>query len=315
MEYDISIIIPLLNEKDNLKTLVSELNDYIPKLKDKKVEVLFVDDGSTDGPSEILQNLTHASYRARIVKLSKNYGSHAALRAGILHSEGDFVIFVFADLQDPLELVERLYVKCREGYDIAIAHRDTVQSGILERFFSRLYAKLMKFFVVSTFPENGFDIVMFNKKVKNELNQNIENYSPLFLQILKLGFRQTLVTYHKNARISGKSKWTLSKKIKMVIDSFIAFSYAPIRFVSLTGIILALLGFIWMSYLIIRTVIFKDLSPGWPSLIAILMIGFGITNISLGIIAEYLWRTLDVSRNRKAFIVDEIISCEKVGLK
>lgn len=149
----------------------------------------------------------------------------------------------------------------------------------------------------------------FNEKVKQELNQNIEANSSVFLQILTLGFKCASILYDKQARKIGKSKWTVAKKVKLFIDSFVAFSYTPIRLVSLTGIILAGVGFLWALYVVGRTVFFKDLNPGWPTLIAVLMIGFGLTNISLGIIAEYLWRTLDASRKRKVFIIDEIIEC------
>jgi len=311
IKYDISIVIPFLNEKDNLKKLIAELDDYLLTLNNLKAEVIFVDDGSTDGSSDILEGMKHISCSATIIKLSRNFGTHAALRAGVLHSSGKFVTFMFADLQDPLSLIDKLYSKCSEGYDIVLAYRKNIKANFMESFFSKLYARLMRMFVIKDFPNKGFDIVMFNQKVRDVLNQNIENNSSFLLQILTLGFKKSSVIYDKNIRFSGKSKWSLSKKIKMVIDSFVSFSYVPIRFVSIMGIVLSSLGFVWMSYIIVRTIIFRDLNPGWPSLIAILLLGFGITNISLGIIAEYLWRTLDASRNRKSFIIDKIYSINK----
>ena len=111
----------------------------------------------------------------------------------------------------------------------------------------------------------------------------------------------------KRERAHGKSKWTLAKKIKLVIDSFVSFSFAPIRLVSICGFIFFFIGLIWSSYLIFRKFAYDDLLQGWPTLISILLLGFGITNISLGIVAEYLWRTLDASRNRPAFIIDQIL--------
>ena len=115
-----------------------------------------------------------------------------------------------------------------------------------------------------------------------------------------------MVDYMKK-RAAGKTKWTLSKKIKLVIDSFIAFSYAPIRFVTYAGILFFIIGIAWTVYITTRKIIFNDLASGWPMLTSILFLGFGLTNISLGIIAEYLWRTLDVSRHRPVFVIDEII--------
>ena len=307
---DISIIIPFLNEEENLPGLVEELNKYISTLNDIKIEVIFVDDGSKDSSIEILEKLPHKYYTSRIIKLSRNFGSHAALRAGILHSAGEYITFMPADLQDPLELIGRLYDKSREGYDIVWAARGNVKSSFLERIFSELYAVLMRRFAISTFPKHGFDIVLFNSKIRDELNQNIEGNSSIFLQILSLGFRQSSIIYDKGERYAGKSKWTLSKKIKLFIDSFVAFSYAPIRFVSIVGFSMAFLGFLWAIYVVFHTLFMHDIKPGWPALLSVLMIGFGITNISLGIIAEYLWRTLDASRKRKVFIIDRIVDIE-----
>lgn len=304
---DISLIVPFLNEQDNIERLVSALQRYFSGLPDIAVEVLFVDDGSTDQSAALLKQAKHQAYMAKVIRLSKNYGSHAALRAGILHATGQRITFLPADLQDPLALVEYLYRKSQEGYDIVWAARNEVSAGFGERIFSQTYAWLMRRFVARNFPANGFDIVMFNTKVQHELNQSIEANSSIFLQILTLGFKATSVSYNKEARQAGQSKWTLSKKIKLFIDSFVAFSYAPIRWVSLAGIILMVLGSCGALYIVGRTILFRDLNPGWPALISVLMLGFGLTNVSLGIIAEYLWRTLDASRKRKVFIIDEIV--------
>lgn len=311
MNYSISIIIPFLNESKNIPILVSELNNYIPTLNIGNIEVIFVDDGSTDNSLEILKNLNFISYDVRIIKLSRNFGSHSALQAGILNSNGDFTTFMYADLQDPLDLISKLYKEIGKGNDIVWAERRNTQSGIIEKTFSRLYAKLMQKFVIKTFPQKGFDIVMFNKKVKNELNQNIELNSSIFMQILSLGFKQGKIIYDKQPRKHGKSKWTLSKKIKIFIDSFVSFSYFPIRLVTIIGFILSFISIIWIIFIIFGTIFEYITSPGWPTLICVILFGFGITNILLGIIAEYLWRTLDSSRRRKAFIIDQIYDISK----
>jgi dolichol-phosphate mannosyltransferase len=218
---------------------------------------------------------------------------------------------MYADLQDPLDLIPKLYKKIEEGNDIVWAERRNIKTGIIEKIFSRLYAKLMQKFVIRTFPQKGFDIVMFNKKVKNELNQSIELNSSIYMQILSLGFKQDKIVYDKQPRKYGKSKWTLSKKIKMFIDSFVSFSYFPIRLVTIVGFILSFISIIWIIYIIFGTIFLYITSPGWPTLICVILFGFGITNISLGIIAEYLWRTLDSSRRRKAFIIDKIYDISK----
>lgn len=311
---DISIIIPFLNEEDNIERLTYELNEFVSNNKEINFEIILVNDGSADRSLEKIKGSIFPAH-TKLINLSQNYGSHAALRAGILYAGGNFIVFSYADLQDPLENIILMFDKMNLGNDIVWAYRKTSKNSFFEELFSKGYARLMKKYVNKNFPENGFDIVMFNTKIREKLNQNIESNSSIFLQILNLGFKSESIEYIKNQRIAGKSKWGFSKKVKLLIDSFVAFSYMPIRLVSLVGISFFIVGIIWSGYIITRKLIFDDLSSGWPALISTLLIGFGITNISLGIIAEYLWRTLDASRRRPVFIIDEIIELNKNNAK
>ncbi|HOZ87080.1 MAG TPA: glycosyltransferase [Bacteroidia bacterium] len=303
----LSIIIPIYNEADNVEHLLGELRKCFTEVMDK-IEFVFVDDGSADNTLQILElKIKDLNCNAKIVKLSKNYGSHPALRAGIFHATADNITFLPADLQDPPTLPMTLLAELNKGNDIVWAQRESTKAKWAEKSFSLFYAKIMRKYAIANYPLKGFDIVIFNEKVKRCLIDNAEANSSLFLQILNLGFKQSYISYHKTERKFGASKWTFKSKIKLFIDSFVSFSYAPIRFVTVIGIFLFLLGIIWSAYLILRKLLADDLESGWPALVSILMIGFGITNISLGIIAEYLWRTLDSSRKRPIFIVEKII--------
>lgn len=307
MKPNISIIIPFFNESGNIPNLIEAINKFSSKNESIIIEVIFVNDGSTDDSIQILRSYKLNTFSSKIISFSKNFGSHAAIRAGILNSNGDFITFMYADLQDPIDLISELYSKCKLDFDICWANRNNVINGKVDKLFSLLYSKLMKNFATTLYPENGFDIVMFNEKVREQLNISIQANSSIFLQILTLGFNQTEILYEKVDRKIGKSKWSVTKKIKLFIDSFVAFSYAPIRLVSITGFLFFLTGIIWTFYIIARKVMINDLPEGWPALTSILLLGFGITNISLGIIAEYLWRTLDEARKRPVFIIDEVI--------
>ncbi len=304
----ISIVIPFMNEELNLKNLTYILGNYCVANNSCSYEVLFVDDGSIDNSYETLISVSHTGYSYKIIKLTKNFGAHAALRAGIFNATGDYITFVYADLQDPLELIDRLFVLNENGCSIAWAARNNPPKGTFEKLFSKAYANLMKIFVNKNYPSKGFDVVMFNQKVQKELNNNIESNSSVFLQILNLGYKQEFITYEKQKRLEGKSKWTISKKVKLLIDSFVAFSFAPIRFVSIIGILMFLTGVLLSFYIISRKLMYDDIVNGWTALSTILLLGFGITNISIGILAEYLWRTLDASRKRPVFIIEEIIN-------
>lgn len=302
---DISIIIPFLNEETNLSRLSEELVHFCQRNKSLSFEIILVNDGSTDSSRQVILSSSFPE-NTKLINLSQNFGSHAALRAGITKAKGKYITFLYADLQDPIDNVLLMYEKIVDKKNIVWAFREHVSNALFDRAFSRFYSQLMKKYVNQNYPERGFDVVMFDSKVTNELNKNIENNSSIFLQILNMGFESEFILYKKSIRQSGKSKWTLNKKIKLLIDSFVGFSFAPIRFVSIIGILFFFAGFFWTGYVLFRKLIFDDLVSGWPALLSILMIGFGVTNISLGIIAEYLWRTLDASRNRPVFIIDEV---------
>lgn len=302
---DLSIVVPFLNEEESVPRLGAELSSLVASLPGLSVEIVLVNDGSTDGSVERIRR-TPFPPGTRLLSLSQNYGSHAALRAGIAEAAGERIAFLYADLQDPPELVRRLHDRSVAGFDIVWASREATQAGTVEGLVSRRYAALMKRFVNPRFPEQGFDVVMFNRRVRDQLLANVEANSSIFLQILNLGFRQDFIGYEKRARTAGVSKWTLSRKIKLLIDSFVAFSYAPIRLVTLLGFAFFFVGAGWTVYITARKLLFDDLASGWPMLTSILLLGFGLTNISLGIIAEYVWRTLDATRRRPVYIVDSV---------
>ena len=309
----ISVIIPIYNEFIQIPYLIEEIKKF--DLKQKPLysfQYIFVDDGSEDGSFERLKECSVLLNNYKLIKLSRNFGSHAAIRAGAMASDGDFTVYLPADLQVPLDDLNHMIMKLEGGLDVIWVVRDTPDVGKIEKFFSNVYSYMMKRYVNKNIPVEGLETLMFNRKVLQQLNSNVESNSSIGLQILNFGFRFDFIKLKKHARKIGKSKWTISKKVKLLIDSFVAFSYAPIRFVTMMGICFSLAGFFWTIYIIIRTFTIGDLSQGWPALISVLLIGFGISNISLGIIAEYLWRTLDASRKRPVFIVDEIIDFHEI---
>ena len=192
----VSIIIPFLNEADNIPILINTLSEYFSKEIRFQVELIFVNDGSSDNSNEILLEQQHLNYSCILVKLSKNFGSHAALRAGIKIATGDYITFLYADLQDPINLISKLYdAICNSKKDIVWATRNSTKNSLLESTFSKSYSVLMKKYVSEKYPENGFDIVIFSKKIGEILNSNIESNSSIFLQILTSGFNQDFIFY------------------------------------------------------------------------------------------------------------------------
>ena len=310
----VSIVIPFFNEKDGIDVLLKSIEEYYSHRK-FDFDINFVDDGSKDGTSDLIKNVKTNSFPCKLITLSRNFGAHAAVRAGFFHASSKYITCLPADLQISFDTVEKLYFAIIEDNDIVYGNRKINKTRIFEKIFSWFYGSMMRKFVNKDFPFKGIETVIINEKVKKVLNENVESNSSFILQLLSMGFKSKFININKAQRPIGGSKWTLSKKIKLMIDSFVAFSYAPIRFVTLMGVLFSIFGFLWTIYIILRTLTIGDLSPGWPALISVLLIGFGITNVSLGIIAEYLWRTLDTSRKRPVFIIDEIINLNEKNEK
>ncbi len=303
---EISVVIPFLNEEENLPILINALETYAQTLP-VRIEVVFVDDGSTDDSVAVLKQTAFKNFSAKIVKLSRNFGSHPAVRAGFLNASAPNCVWLGADLQEPLEIIGIGYEKIKEGYDLVCIQKKEVAVAKSEEFFSHLYSKIIRKYAIPDYPLQGVNTIFFNEKVKQELNRNVESNSSVVLQVLNQGFRQTVVDVAYSERKHGKSKWSFAKKLKLMTDSIVAFSFFPIRMVSIMGFLFAVIGGLMALYLvIIKLFNIREVTLGWPSLISVLMLGFGLTNISLGVIAEYLWRTLDAARGRPSFIIDHV---------
>lgn len=304
-----SLIVPFLNEEEGIVRFCEELDSYVASL-DFAVEIVFVNDGSTDGTVEKILNYSFANIElARIINLSKNFGSHAAIRAGLTKASFEICTWLGSDLQEPLEIIPLSYEKIvKEGYDAVYIEKKSVGVSSTNRLFSKFYSGMMRKYAVKNYSSGGTSTIVFNSKIKEYLNSNIESNSSIMLQILDAGFKSYTVSVDYGERFAGKSKWTLSKKIKLFIDSFVSFSFMPIRMVSIVGVFLFLVGMIIGIITIVNRFV-NPLAPmGYTSLTSILSLGFGITNVSLGIIAEYLWRTFDAARNRPVYIISDEIT-------
>ena len=304
----VSIIVPCFNESLAIETFCKTIDEYVAGLP-FHVEAVFVDDGSEDNSREKLQHQSwHNIDNVKLIVFSRNFGAHAAIRAGIYHATYDICCWMSMDLQEPLEILPIAYEQIYHGgYDAVYFEKETVEVPLLNRAFSKVYSHLIRKYAVSRYSSDGTATIAFNKKIKDVLNENIEINSSIMLQIIDFGFRYISVPLHYGERIAGKSKWTLSKKIKLFIDSFAAFSFMPIRLVSIMGIIMLFVGFIIGLVTVVNKINNPAVPIGYSSIVSIVAMGFGITNLSLGIIAEYLWRTYDAARKRPPFIVSDII--------
>ncbi|MCL2627421.1 MAG: glycosyltransferase [Oscillospiraceae bacterium] len=303
----VSIIITYLNEEECISDLCNFIDAYAIG-KPYNLEVIFVDDGSTDNTTEKVTAYKFVNCKVvKLIKFSKNFGMHAAIRAGYQHATGDYCTYIGADLQEPADMIDVMYENIIKGYDAVYIEKNSIDAGVINNMFSRTFAFFIRKYAVKNYGSGGTNNIMINRKVLKYMNENIEINSGLALQLINAGFRSTSVKMDYKKRIAGTTKWSFSNKLKLFIDSFVSFSSMPIRAVSSIGIIMALLGFIYGAYIIINRLINPDVPmTGFATLASLILFSFGITNISLGIIAEYLWRTYDAARGRPAFILSDV---------
>jgi dolichol-phosphate mannosyltransferase len=214
-----------------------------------------------------------------------------------------------ADLQDPPELIPQLVEQFQDGFDVVWACRS---ERIGESWFTiasaSAYYSLMRWLGLPNMPPKGADFLLVSRKVIDAVNRSPEKHTSVLAMILWMGFRQTFIQYVKQARHSGQSKWTLSKKIKLLIDSVVSFSYVPIRAASVVGLLMASAGFLYSAWIALLWTLGRVSSgTGYAAIMCALLIGQGAILLTLGILGEYLWRTFDESRRRPRFIIDQLI--------
>ena len=303
----ISIVVPFLNESEGIDLFCRTIDAHAGKL-DFPLELVFVDDGSTDDTVEKQRRYQFTAVSsARIIRLSKNFGSHAAIRAGFQNASYDICTWMGSDLQEPLEFLDLSWKKITEGYDAVYIDKKTVGVSAGNRMFSKMYSHMMQKYAASSYSSGGTSVIVINKKIKDYVNENVESNSSIMLQIMDAGFKSCTLSLNFKERATGVSKWTLKKKIKLFIDSFVSFSFMPIRLVSLVGLLMFLAGIVIGIVAIVNKIVTPEAPMGYTTMICFLALGFGITNISLGIIAEYLWRAYDAARKRPVYIVTEVI--------
>jgi dolichol-phosphate mannosyltransferase len=306
---DYSIIIPVYFNEGSLKKTFQQLNkEVISQNKDKKGEIIFVDDGSEDNSlEELLQIYKENPGLVKVVKFTRNFGQYFAKLAGHKLAEGKCMISIAADLQDPPKLINSMLNHFfNNGYDIVAGIRTARDESYYRRITSNMFYWILKKLVFKNFPMQGFDFHLVSRRVANLLVANKEA-NPFFQgQLLWTGFKIKFLPYKRDKRSSGKSRWTLTKKVKLLIDAVLSYSYFPIRIMSVFGLIMSGLGFIWAIWIFVGRLLGRTPVRGWAPMMIMILVLSGIQMIMLGIIGEYLWRTLDQVRNRQPYIIEEL---------
>lgn len=305
----VSIVVPVYHNASSLPDLLEELRALAARNPNEQFEFVLVDDGSGDDSFAVLRKLMATEPRMRVVKLSRNFGSNAAIVAGLSIATGDAAGVIAADLQDPPSKFDEMLALWRSGSKVVVAARGDRDDPFPTTLFADLFYRLFRRYALPKMPPRGFDFFLIDRRVVDLITGIQENNVYLMGLILWLGFDPAVVTYNRTARKTayGRSRWTIGKKIKYFIDAFVAFSNVPVRAASVLGVLLSVLGLAYAT-LIIGLHLFSSIDvAGWSSLMVVILIVSGAQMLMLGVIGEYLWRVLEETRKRPRSIIEEVL--------
>ncbi len=305
----VSIVVPVYFSAKSLPEMMERLVALAGRNPEHEFEFVFVDDGSGDNSFEVLQDLMSKDERVRIVKLSRNFGSNPAVIAGLTAASGDAVAAVAADLQDSPELIHDMLAHWRDGAKVVIAVREGRSDSALTSLLSSVFYRLFRRFAIASMPPGGFDFFLLDRQVCDLIRGFGETNTYIMGLILWLGFKPVELPYRRGPRPAryGRSMWSFTKRIKYFIDSFVAFSYFPIRIASVLGLALSVIGLVYAVLVILLRVVKGYQPEGWASLMVVVLVVSGVQLFIMGILGEYLWRTLDVARHRPQYVVERVL--------
>lgn len=305
---DLSIVIPVYNEEQGLPALFDRLGTFIQTLGGTSVEVLFVDDHSADRSPAMLATACRKNPTWRFLRLSSNRGSHIAISAGLEHCRGRCAVFLAADLQDPPELIPNMLARWREGYQVIWAVRDE-REGVswFEKTMARSFYTLFNRLAQVSLPPSGSDFALLDRAVLDAVRRSAGATPFLMGEIAQVGFRQTSIGYVKEERKFGETKWNLRKRLKLFADAFVSFSYFPLRAMSTIGMIASFIGFLYAAFVAGLRLTVGTPIDGWASLMVVVLVLGGFQMIMLGVLGEYLWRTLEQARQRPRYFIEESV--------
>ena len=305
-----SIIVPVFCNYGSLKkTYEAIVVNVIEQMSNTDFEFIFIDDGSLDDSfQELLELSKTATYTVKILKFSRNFGQVPAIYAGYAKATGDVIVNISADLQDPPELIIQMIDAYRnDNFDIVICAREARDEGIFRRLTSAVFYALIRKLSFKNMPQGGFDYVLISRKVKNILLSN-KDTNPFWQgQILWTGFQPKIIYYERQKRTIGKSKWTFSKKLKYLFDGVLAYSFYPLRLMSITGLVFFIAGILYGIIIVILYLQGTTPFKGWSPIMILILLSSGLQMLISGVIGEYLWRTLDQARNRPLYVIEQVI--------
>ncbi len=304
-DIELSVIIPIYNEVDNIPELYNRLNKIV-NLVSKTNELIFINDGSKDNSLMIIKQLSIENKNIKFINLSRNFGHQIAVSAGLDLCKGNAVVIIDADLQDPPELIKDMMKKYHEGYDVVYAKRIKRKGeSWFKKMTAKIFYRILKKITSINIPVDTGDFRLINRKIVDCLKQMPEQNKFLRGQIAWLGFKQTFIEFEREERKRGTTGYPFSKMLKFALDGITSFSDKPLNFVTQAGIVVSLLSFIVIIYSLYGYYINGKNITGWTSIIISVLFLGGVQLISVGIIGLYISRINKNIINRPLYLIQE----------
>ena len=303
----ISVIVSCYNEEASLPYFYKEIIKISEKMKNIDFEYLFIDDGSKDNTLKILRELSKKDKKVKFISFSRNFGKEAAMYAGLENSTGDYVTLMDADLQDPPELLPKMYNLIKEeGYD-SVGTRRVTRKGEppIRSFFARCFYKLINKMSKTEMVDGARDYRLMTRQMVNSILEMKEynRYSKGLFSFV--GYNTKWLEYENVERVAGETKWSFWKLVIYALDGIIAFSTTPLWIAAIIGLLFCLVSFIAILIIVIKTLVFGDPVGGWPSMVCIIFFVSGIQLFCVGIIGAYLSKTYLETKHRPIYIIKE----------
>ena len=302
----VSVLIPAYNEELSLPELYSKLKEMMDSYAEYEWEILFVNDGSHDKTLEVIKFLRSQDERINFVDLSRNFGKEVAMLAGFDYATGDCLVIMDADLQHPPHLIPEMLKYWEAGYDDVYAMRITRgKESLMRKYLSMLYYKLLqKTTRVEILPNVG-DFRLLDRCCVNALKQMRESHRYTKGMYCWIGFRKKEIKFEQEDRVAGTSSFNFFSLLSLAVEGVTSFTVAPLRISTFAGIIVSLVAFIYMCFIMFKTLIWGEVVQGFPTLMIVILFLGGIQLLSLGVIGEYIGRIFNETKNRPTYIARE----------
>ncbi len=302
----VTVLIPCYNEENSLSILYERLQFVFQNLKEYNFQILLVNDGSTDNTLEKMQELRTKDSSVSYLSLSRNFGKENAMLAGLDYAKGDAVILMDADLQDPPELIPQMMKEWENGYDDVYARRrNRAGETWFKKATAHWYYRILQRFADIEIPADVGDFRLLDRQAVDALCSLREKQRYTKGLFCWIGYNKKELLFDRDPRVAGNSKMNFLKLLGLAVDGITSFSVAPLRLASILGLLISSIAFIYLLFVIGKTLLFGDPVAGYPSMISIILFMGGIQLVVLGIIGEYVGRIFYEAKKRPDYLVSE----------